>query len=1458
MLPGGQGEFRFTVTETTNWQSVGLKQVVTASHNANGDIVFGDLFFTREGTYTFEVSEDKGTLTGIKYDETVFTVTVIVEYNDGLEVVSVTVSDGMQGPEDPEDPGDPEDPEDPEEPGSVDIVFNNVFTPPDITLTLLTPTAQTSPLAQVVGRKSMQNKALENGEFNFEIRCASTSSLVATGINRDNGFLEFSSIPYTHSDVGKTFTYIVSEVIPEEARDNVTQPLTHNRITYDNTTYEIKVKVVIANQATGLLSTIVEVTGKTVNGVPVTEGPFGPIAFSNKYSTLPVLFDTLRGTKTLTGGRVLRDEEFEFELEWVSTTSARNMPVMPDEAGCMVKNGITSSTSGAFTFGSMLFFEEDIGQHVYKIKEVIPAELDPEITYDNRVYTVAVTVSKNQYSGFLEVTQRVTAINGEEVIGNVPIAFTNTFTPAPVYMTGMIANKQLLGGRTLKSGEYSFIINDITDLENVKPAGTGTHDEFGNIVFTDLKFDRVGSYKFSIREALPAVALRDPMVTYDTTEFTMSITVSADAEGALSLGPPVYGRVNTDGSETGATSVSFRNVFNPAPVSVSVTGSKALTGGRNLRNEEFSFEIKNSSGVAVATGKNNSGGLISFTDVLLSSAGDHILTVSEVIPPAELRVPNVTYDTTLYTIMVRVNQDNSDGRLSLETQVITGGANNGSITFTNVFVPDAVSVTFPGVKTLAGGRNLSLNEFAFIAMDITDSDPANHKLAATGTNNAAEVESGTIIATGDIVFEPIKLYGVGTYTFVVFESIPAETLRDSMVTYDETVYTVKVTVVQNPANGELLLQLLVITGGNGGGDIVFTNTFTPNEITATFPLASKTLAGGRTLRADEFEFSLTDVTMPTPKLSEPILVRNTAGGSVSFGTLIFSGADIGTHTYVIEEVEPATVDPDITYDHRQYTIEITVGVNNNTGALTLSDWDVIGEESTIAFENVYTPHGLILTLEGTKVLTGRDIVAGEFSISVVDKATGNEVAAGSSRDDGDIAFSTIQYQEDDIGKTFKYTVAETSISPLMGVTYDDTVYNVTVTLTQDHQTGLVTPVVDIESGPIEFNNTFISPYLEITKEDSSGNLMQGVTFRLEHTTGSGWIFDGDFVTNEHGVARIVPLIPGGDYRVTEISLKGYYSPEPYEFTVLGDEFMDPGYRAIIWTNHVAQGSATALVVSSGAGSIPLAGVRFGIYAADAPNVLVAEAVSDGSGYIKFDGLPLKVEGPSAFDKTLIYVDGGQIEYIIRELNLINGYLPVAAPFSFTLSLYEPESNNITMQKAPRPPAPPPEFSGGDSTEPPTTQVTPPPGTTTPPTGQTTPPDDQGSTDSAPASTDTEESYEPGGRYQAAPPAPNSPGHAIVAGADGIYVELNEDGIPFGAWSWSPDEGMWIFDSEISLFEWLLGADTPAAGASGLPGTGDSRINPILYVFGLIFGLVSAVLILHKISLYSGRRKPGAN
>ena len=92
----------------------------------------------------------------------------------------------------------------------------------------------------------------------------------------------------------------------------------------------------------------------------------------------------------------------------------------------------------------------------------------------------------------------------------------------------------------------------------------------------------------------------------------------------------------------------------------------------------------------------------------------------------------------------------------------------------------------------------------------------------------------------------------------------------------------------------------------------------------------------------------------------------------------------------------------------------------------------------------------------------------------------------------------------------------------------------------------------------------------------------------------------------------------------------------------------------------------------------------------------------------------------------------------------------------------------------------------------------------------------------------------------APPVPSLPENTLIPDGDG-WIELYEDGTPFGKWEWDEDEEVWV------LGEWESDEDTtpdtlPAAGDGGIPMH--------------LFSLIGVSLVGIGVALRFGRKKRG--
>lgn len=111
------------------------------------------------------------------------------------------------------------------------------------------------------------------------------------------------------------------------------------------------------------------------------------------------------------------------------------------------------------------------------------------------------------------------------------------------------ANKKLTG-RELKAEEFEFTLTD----QDGKVKETVKNDKDGNIAFSELEFDKAGTYTFKIAEK----AGSDTSIKYDTKTITATVTVVDKGKGALEA------TVSYDDEKV------FENTYTPAKTEVPV------------------------------------------------------------------------------------------------------------------------------------------------------------------------------------------------------------------------------------------------------------------------------------------------------------------------------------------------------------------------------------------------------------------------------------------------------------------------------------------------------------------------------------------------------------------------------------------------------------------------------------------------------------------------------------------------------------------------------------------------------------------------------------------------------------------------------------------------------------------------------------------------------------------------
>ena len=679
---------------------------------------------------------------------------------------------------------------------------------------------------------------------------------------------------------------------------------------------------------------------------------------------------------------------------------------------------VKNDASGKVTFSPIKYTE--IGQHTYTLREVKGNA--GGITYDETVYTIVTTISDNK-KGQLVATHE---LQGAEDVKNIEFKNAYNLTPKSSSVTDQIIAKKVLDGRDLKAGEFRF---ELVEGNDVVARGTNAAD--GKITMDKITYTEVGEHTYTLREVKGDAG----GITYSTATYTIVTTVTDNGDGTLDVH-----HVLKD-----AKAAEFKNSYGLTSESSSVTdeikANKVLTG-RGLKAGEFSFELVEGDKL-VATGTNAADGTIVMDKITYDKPGNHTYTLREKLPNEAGLSNGITYDKTNYTIKTSVI-DNGDGTLKV-THALEG---TKPARFENKYntAPNESSVTDQiTAKKVLDGRGLKAGEFRFELVE-------GNNVVATGANNA----------DGKIVMDPVTYTEAGEHTYMLRET-KAGAIENG-ITYSTAEYTV-VTIVKDNGDGTLSVEHKL----QNDEKATFENAYnvTPKDSSVTDKITATKVLDGRDLKEGEFSFELVE--------GEDAKVvatgTNAADGKITMSEITYN--EPGKHTYKLREV-PGDANNGITYDGKTYTIETTV-TDNGKGELVVKH-ELKGADEA-KFNNSYKPKpnefSVTDQITATKVLTGRDLKAGEFSFELVEGEDGKVVATGTNGADGTITMNPVKY---DKAGTHTYTLREVNGGTTSkGITYDDKTYTIVTTIT-DKGDGTLEAKHELKGAEdaksIEFKNSY--------------------------------------------------------------------------------------------------------------------------------------------------------------------------------------------------------------------------------------------------------------------------------------------------------------------------------------------------------------------------------------------------
>ena len=571
-VPITEGQFEFVLKDENN------KVVETAKNKADGTVNFKSLTFNKEGSYTYTITENKGTDASVNYSTQSITATVDVKKTDDKLVATVTYSGGD---------------------GEQKNTITNTQNKPKVSNAKVTLNL----------KKAFEGGELKGDDFEFVAKDAN-DQVVATAKNQKNGSITFDNITvdkagtfkYTITETkgtDKTITYsdktITATVVVVE-KDNalVVEQATYSDGQTGTDTFTNKKEAPKTESVKATLQ-VNKLLKEGETSLPLTDDQFefvlkegnntletaknkanGTVTFKDlsyseegthtytitenkgtdasiNYSTQSITAtvdvkkanDKLVATVTYSGGDAEKGDTFtntktpptpvpptvkpttaQFKAKKVlaiNGSSDRTLKaneftfLLKDQNGTLVdtKTNGENGENGDILFNPVSFNEA--GTFTYTIVEQKPATPESAITYDESVHTVTVTVTK-------DATGQLNADVQYDGKKDTP-TFTNTYTPPtpPTPSEKQITTSKILEGRDLQGGEFSFNLLDEngTVLQTKQNAADGTVT-FDAIAYTEAM---IGTHKYTIKEVVPADQAN---IQYDEGQVDVTVTVTKD------------------------------------------------------------------------------------------------------------------------------------------------------------------------------------------------------------------------------------------------------------------------------------------------------------------------------------------------------------------------------------------------------------------------------------------------------------------------------------------------------------------------------------------------------------------------------------------------------------------------------------------------------------------------------------------------------------------------------------------------------------------------------------------------------------------------------------------------------------------------------------------------------------------------------------------------------------------
>ena len=909
-------------------------------------------------------------------------------------------------------------------------------------------------------KKTLEGRTMHAGEFAFSIEGADdVSKALLKLIDEDcSGVLQFSNpndraagvadvmkpiddITFTQADAGKTFEFVVSEVVPGDGGKLA-------GVTYDSTTYTVK--IVVSLKGGTILDVATYVDGELVESDTPT------VAFTNIYAPANTEYATTNFglNKVLEGRDWSENDSFSFEI--TAETQGAPMP----SGGATATAQPASAKDGeavAFGFGSIRFTADDMvidgsavtsKTFVYAVREIVPNPAKAGIQYSTNVAKIYVTVTDDGEGHLVATssTENGTFVNKYETSLNYTAAGGLTLTKT---LNGRDMTQGQFQIRVVPNDEASAAVLGLTmngkvfDMPAAKDGKAASVPVCSDVEFTQLDAGKTFTYTVSELGKAGGGYIFDTAVrtvTISVSDDPATATLTATTTVSTTVDAATYTYKTGESPAADAAKVAFVNSY-AASGSVDVNATKTLSG-RALVEGEFAFGMQYAEGEAAGSdvlmatmATNAADGVVAFDTLNFDTAKLNELVAKRSATKETNDRGIVTW--TIPCIAYEKTDGLSDRGITATTQQISfaiKAVDNGSgtlavtietgekgLAFENTYGAGDASVSVTGVKHLSRAEGLTpgdiTDKFTFSITANEDGAPMPERVTATNDVNGS-IDFGKIVFTLDALNKALGTTQQGATADTGAASIQSAAPAANDVVAAGTTAGVGVA-------GDSATPAQAATGDDLAGNAADGAANADGSGQGAVPVSDDAVglaaAGGAEPAAVDTAFGTSDAApsgnasdQPTASVASGNAVAaanaatDNAAASVQGAAPAAQTATVRSHvfTYTITETGSA---PGVTNDTSVKTVSFKV-TDNGKGELTV---ERVGDETKPMFEftNAYSVTPVDSSVTGqitvSKSLVGRELVEGEFLFELVEN--GQVVARGANDAAGNVAMSAVRY-----------------------------------------------------------------------------------------------------------------------------------------------------------------------------------------------------------------------------------------------------------------------------------------------------------------------------------------------------------------------------------------------------------------------------------------------------------------